>query len=75
MSRVAGSDPPRLDDDDAAAESVERVGPRSLPTPLDADAIATASRVEAYGASVADLLADGNVDTAVALAMLAGDQS
>ena len=43
--------------------------------PLDADAIATAPRADTGGASVADLLADGNVDAAIALALLAGDQS
>lgn len=42
---------------------------------LDADAIATTPRAEADGASVADLLADGHIDAAVALAHLAGDQS
>jgi hypothetical protein len=43
--------------------------------PIDADAIATAPRAEADGASVADLLAAGQVDAAVALVHLAGDQS
>jgi hypothetical protein len=43
--------------------------------PIDADAIATAPRAEADGASVANLLADGNIDAAVAFALLAGDQS
>jgi hypothetical protein len=43
--------------------------------PLDADAVATAARHEAAGASVADLLADGDVEGAVALVWLAGDQS
>lgn len=43
--------------------------------PIDADAIATTPRAEADGASVADLLADGRIDAAVALALLAGDQS
>lgn len=43
--------------------------------PFDADTIATAPRPDAGGASIADLLADGNVDGAVALARLAGDQS
>ncbi len=42
---------------------------------LDADAIATTPRAEADGASVADLLAEGRIDAAVALAQLAGDQS
>jgi hypothetical protein len=42
---------------------------------LDADAIATTPLAEADGASVADLLADGRIDDAVALAQLAGDQS
>lgn len=42
---------------------------------LDADAIAVASRDEFGGASVADLLADGDVDGAVRLAYHAGDQS
>ena len=42
---------------------------------LDADAIATTPRPEADGASVADLLAEGHIDAAVALAQLAGDQS
>lgn len=42
---------------------------------LDADAIATTPRAEADGASVADLLADGHIDAAVALTQLAGDQS
>ncbi|TVR38065.1 MAG: hypothetical protein EA388_00535 [Nitriliruptor sp.] len=42
---------------------------------LDADAIAIMPRAEADGASVADLLADGHIDAAVALAQLAGDQS
>ena len=43
--------------------------------PMDADAVATAPQPAAAGASVADLLADGDVDAAVALARLAGDQS
>jgi hypothetical protein len=42
---------------------------------IDADAIATAPRDEVGGASIADLLAAGDVETAVALARLAGDQS
>lgn len=42
---------------------------------IDADAIAVAPRPEAGGASVADLLAEGDVDGAIALARLAGDQS
>lgn len=42
---------------------------------IDADAIATAARADAGGASIADLLAAGDVETAVALARLAGDQS
>lgn len=45
------------------------------PDPMDADAIATAPQPAADGASIADLLADGNVESAVALARLAGDQS
>lgn len=43
--------------------------------PIDADAIATTPRSEADGASVADLLAAGRIDAAVALVHLAGDQS
>ena len=43
--------------------------------PIDADAIATTPRAEADGASVADLLAAGHIDAAVALVHLAGDQS
>jgi hypothetical protein len=43
--------------------------------PMDADAIATSPRAEADGASVADLLAAGHIDAAVALVHLAGDQS
>lgn len=43
--------------------------------PMDADAIATAPQPDADGASIADLLADGDGDAAVALANLAGDQS
>jgi hypothetical protein len=42
---------------------------------LDADAIAVAPRVEVAGSSIADLLAEGDVDGAVRLAHLAGDQS
>ena len=42
---------------------------------MDADAIATAPRPEVDGSSIADLLAAGDVTTAVALARLAGDQS
>jgi hypothetical protein len=42
---------------------------------IDADAIATTPRVEADGSSVADLLAAGRTDAAVALVLLAGDQS
>lgn len=42
---------------------------------MDADAIAVAARDEAGGRSVADLLADGDIDGAVRLAYLAGDQS
>ncbi|MGH3442933.1 MAG: hypothetical protein ACRDUY_13015 [Nitriliruptorales bacterium] len=42
---------------------------------LDADAIAVVPRAEAGGASVADLLADGDVASAVGLVHLAGDQS
>lgn len=42
---------------------------------LDADAIATTPRADADGASVADLLAAGRIETAVALVHLAGDQS
>jgi hypothetical protein len=45
------------------------------PDPLDADAIATAPQPAVDGASIAALLADGDVETAVALARLAGDQS
>lgn len=43
--------------------------------PIDVDAIATAPRAEADGASVADRLADGDIESAVSLALLAGDQS
>ncbi|HEX9889540.1 MAG TPA: hypothetical protein VGA69_08700 [Nitriliruptorales bacterium] len=42
---------------------------------LDADAIAVTPRADAGGSSVADLLAEGDVAGAVALAHLAGDQS
>lgn len=42
---------------------------------LDADAIATAPRAEADGASVADLLAAGRIEAAVTFVHLAGDQS
>lgn len=42
---------------------------------LDADAIATTPRVDADGASIAQLLASGDPDAAVALVHLAGDQS
>jgi hypothetical protein len=42
---------------------------------LDADAIATAPRADADGASVADLLAAGRIEPAVTLVHLAGDQS
>lgn len=42
---------------------------------LDVDAIAMAPRPHTDGASIADLLADGDIDTAVALARMAGDQS
>jgi hypothetical protein len=42
---------------------------------LDADAIATAPRADADGASVADLLAAGRIQPAVTLVHLAGDQS
>lgn len=42
---------------------------------MDADAIAMAPRAEVGGSSVADLLAAGDVETAVTLARLAGDQS
>lgn len=42
---------------------------------MDADAIATAPRPEVGGRSVSDLLAAGEVKTAVTLAGLAGDQS
>jgi hypothetical protein len=42
---------------------------------LDADAIATSPRVDADGSSVADLLAAGRIEAAVALVHLAGDQS
>lgn len=45
------------------------------PDPMDADAIAIAPQPAADGASIADLLADGEVESAVALARLAGDQS
>lgn len=47
----------------------------TAPDPMDADAIATAPQPAAGGASIADLLADGDIDVAVALARLAGDQS
>lgn len=47
----------------------------AAPDPMDADAIAIAPQPAAGGASIADLLADGNVESAVALARLAGDQS
>ncbi len=43
--------------------------------PIDADAIAMAPRPEVDDRSVADLLAEGDVTTAVAVARLAGDQS
>lgn len=43
--------------------------------PMDADAIATASQPAADGDSIAGRLAAGDVDAAVALAQLAGDQS
>jgi uncharacterized protein YoaH (UPF0181 family) len=43
--------------------------------PIDADAIATTPRADADGASVADLLAAGRIEGAVALVHLAGDQS
>ena len=42
---------------------------------LDADAIATTPRVDAGGASVAELLAAGRTEAAVTLVRLAGDQS
>lgn len=42
---------------------------------IDADAIAIAPRPEFGGRSVADLLAAGDVKTAIAIARLAGDQS
>jgi hypothetical protein len=42
---------------------------------LDADAIATAPRTDAGGASVAEVLAAGRVEAAVTLVHLAGDQS
>ena len=45
------------------------------PDPMDADALATAPQPSADGTSIADLLAEGDVDAAVALARLAGDQS
>ncbi len=45
------------------------------PDPMDADAIAIAPQPATEGPSIADLLADGDVDAAVALARLAGDQS
>ncbi len=47
----------------------------TAPDPMDADAIAIAPQPAADGASIADLLADGDVESAVALARLAGDQS
>lgn len=43
--------------------------------PLDADAVATAPQPGADGSSIADLLASGDVDTAIQCARLAGDQS
>lgn len=43
--------------------------------PIDADAIATTPQPDADGRSIADMLAEGEVDAAVALARLAGDQS
>lgn len=43
--------------------------------PIEADAIATAPQPSAGDASIADLLASGEVEEAVALARLAGDQS
>lgn len=43
--------------------------------PMDADAIATAGRHESHGRSIADLLAAGDVDAAIKLAHLSGDQS
>jgi hypothetical protein len=42
---------------------------------IDADAIATTPRVDAGGSTVADLLAAGRTEDAVALVQLAGDQS
>lgn len=43
--------------------------------PVDADAIATAPQPGADGSSIADLLASGDVDTAVMCARMSGDQS
>ncbi len=43
--------------------------------PMDVDALATAPQPAAGGVSIAELLADGDVDAAVSLARLAGDQS
>jgi hypothetical protein len=42
---------------------------------IDADAIATTPRIDAGGSTVADLLAAGRTEDAVALVQLAGDQS
>lgn len=42
---------------------------------IDIDAIATVARTELDGNSIADLLADGEVELAVQVANLAGDQS
>lgn len=43
--------------------------------PVDADAIATATQPGADGSSIADLLASGDVDTAIMYARMSGDQS
>lgn len=47
----------------------------TAPDPMDADALAVAAQPGAGGASIAELLAGGEVEEAVALARLAGDQS
>ena len=47
----------------------------TAPEGMDADAIATAPQPAVGGASIAELLADGDVESAVALARRAGDQS
>lgn len=65
----------RLGDTYRGIERVLAALRATAPDPLDADALAIAPQPAAGGASIAELLADGDAESAVALARLAADQS